>query len=339
MREPHSTPAISWAIEHYGLDGGIILTASHNPANYNGLKFNGPDGAPANIATTEQLTAKANHYLNTPPTYFKTKPGTVKTLSIQLEFAEQLVQKVTRAFGDDPTGLGDAKIIVDARHGATGEIWRELKKILGLMYCNVMHETPLDDFAGIEPNPYHPDTLAGLKEELSKGEFTLACAHDPDGDRHLIMDENGTLLTPEEIMIVILDQLIEAQCPIGALTTTLASSNIIESAAKHHDFNYYETKVGFKYFSTYLKQGRKVSKYTLAVESSGGFSTSFHTLEKCGYLPVVMILYSIAISGKPLSKLVNDVHEKYGKYYFKEVAISFPTHLKIKLSNSIKNSR
>lgn len=325
------TPVISWAIEHYALDGGIILTASHNPANYNGLKFNGPDGAPANVSTTEFLSQKANEYALNPPEFFETRQGTLKSVNLHLEFAEELVQKVTRACGDDPIGLGHAKILVDARHGATANIWHELKKILGLYACAIINGSPLNDFGGIEPNPYHKTVIESLSATCKEGDYTLACAHDPDGDRHLIIDETGSLLTPEEITLIILDQLLESDCPVGAIATTLASSQIIKSAATLNKLNFYETKVGFKYFNTYLKQGRKIGKQTLAVESSGGFSTSFHTLEKCGYLPVVMILYTIAMTEKPLSELRHAIHEKYGRYTFKEIAVRFPAHKRNKI--------
>lgn len=320
------TPVISWAIEQYGLDGGIILTASHNPANYNGLKYNGSDGAPASITTTEFLSQKANDYTLKTPEFFEARHGSLKTVDLHLEFAEELVQKVTKAFGEDPIGLGHARILVDARHGATANIWQELKKIIGLYSCSILNATPLNDFGGIEPNPYHRNVIHALSEACKKGEYTLACAHDPDGDRHLIMDETGALLTPEEVTVIIMEQLLESDCAIGAIATTLASSQIVKSAATHNALNFYETKVGFKHFNTYLKQGRKIGKQTLAVESSGGFSASFHTLEKCGYLPVVMILYTIAMTEKPLSELRKNIHDKYGRYTFKEIAVRFPAH-------------
>jgi phosphoglucomutase len=330
--EPTPTPVISWAIEKYAFDGGLILTASHNPPNYNGIKFNGPDGAPANEAMTEILAQKANLYFKHPSSArMELKPGQLKRNQFSMEFAEALVQKVTSTLGDDPIGLGHARILVDARNGSTAAVWSGLCDMLGLLECNISNATPLPNFGGKQPNPAHPDAVTELREKVLSGNYTMGCSHDPDGDRHFIMDELGRALSPEEVLVIILDQLKEIDADLLSIATTVASSAIVQSAAAYHKLNFYETKVGFKHFTIYLKQARRSKKITLAVESSGGFSSSFHTLEKCGFLPAVLLLYTIAMTGKKLSELLNDIHAKYGDFYFIESALEFPAHKRNKI--------
>ena len=319
--EPTPTPVISWAIEHHNWDGGLILTASHNPPNYNGIKFNPSDGAPAPVETTKILESLANSYLLNPPKP-PAKKGTLTAISLATEFASSMHKKLKDLLPNIDLDLQPMSIIADALHGSVAASWDALFQEFNLMSYQILHPDPRADFGNIEPNPTAEKALETIRKELIKHPVSLSVANDPDGDRHVILTEKGIRLKAEEVALIILDFLQTQNVPVGGIATTLASSNTIATSATHHQLSYLETSVGFKYFTPFLKKMRNSNKVGIAVESSGGFSTSFHTLEKCGFLPVILLLLDLKTTQKSLTLRLSEIRKKYGNPCFTERAIS-----------------
>lgn len=317
------TPLISWIIVKKHYNGGLILTASHNPPQYNGIKFNPEDGAPAPSEVTRILEARANELLDTPYTVQESDLSQVSRVSYETEFVDNMLatlQSVMKLTAPSVKGL---RTIIDSRHGTTGDMWAMIMTHLEMNDYQLINREPRSDFGGLEPNPTKPGGQQAVQALVRDSKAALGIANDPDGDRHVIIDDLGQVLTPEQTTVIILDYLMQHHVPVRGIATTVASSHLIKTALRNYHLQLAETGVGFKYFAPFLAECRQENMIGLAVESSGGFSTSFHTMEKCGFLPCLMIMMILADSKKKLSELVKAQSERYGQFVFLEAESHF----------------
>jgi phosphoglucomutase len=325
------TPVLSWAVRYGYYGGGLILTASHNPPEYNGIKFNPNPGQPAPVEVTTYLEQKANRYFLLPYSEVNTDIESLlfKHVNPIFDFAKDLIKRCEDLIQlQSPPSL---PVAVDCKHGACASTWNALFKPLTSL-LSLINSEPLPTFGKLNPNPTYFPGLNDLKKESC----SLSFANDPDGDRHVILDEKGTPLTPELTTTLIADYLLSLGHSINGIASTLASSGIIKAFAKKNQIHFEETKVGFKYFYPFLKSCHDKNELALAVESSGGFSISSHTYEKCGFLPCLLVLYICSHSGQPLSSLITDIINKYGNFHFSESSFTYDESQKESLKNIFK---
>lgn len=309
--QPTPTPVISWAIRHYDYQGGIILTASHNPPEYNGLKFNPANGAPAPKEITNRIETLGNTYLESSIT-----PGSYSLEETNLDesFAETIKETLTTYF---PGTTLSKPVSIDTKHGACAPTWSAIGEACDITF-NIVHEAHRSDFGGIEPNPTDTKGLQELQKKITITNALCGIANDPDGDRHIVVDENGVPLTPEETTTIIADYFVSQGAPVDGIATTVASSQLIKSFCKTYSLKVYETAVGFKYFAPFIEASEEKSTLLFAVESSGGFSMSGHTLEKCGFLPGLLLAYIAESQKASISQLKENILTKYGNFIFIE---------------------
>lgn len=327
------TPVVAFSIEHLKLSGGIVLTASHNPPAYNGLKFNDLNGAPAGPEITSIIQNYANQFYQNPPKLLKQK-GVLKKITDFSDFAEHIKKIQTHFFPDE---TGDLSIAVDSRHGATAACWQQIFNSLQTNSIHYLNADPLPDFGQLEPNPTKKAAIDSLSAFIVKHKLAMGIANDPDGDRHILLDEKGEALSPELTAVILLDYFVSSNIAIYGIATTLASSCIIKKAAQRLDLNYEETAVGFKYFSSFFQTARQKNRLGIAVESSGGISLSTHTFEKCGFLPGILIANILKKVRKPLSEIKKEILQKYGEYTFTEDQYTFTATKKDSMQNFIQN--
>jgi phosphomannomutase len=309
------TPVISWAITQYKLSGGLILTASHNPPEYNGIKFNPQNGAPAPLSITSQIETFANATDKKPPTPAQLPP-IIRFSPIQ-DFARHVTSLTQTLFPTPP----QCPIAIDAKHGAVASTWKAIEETLHLP-IHVINETPDPTFGSVNPNPTYLPGLTSLQKKQHEINAPIAIANDPDGDRHIILDETGTALTPEETTLIIAQALLDAGHPLSGVISTLASSSTLSIFCKKNNLTYIETEVGFKYIAAPLEKAHQNNQLMIGVESSGGFSITGHTLEKCGFIPGVLLAHILASSTRTLSEWKTLIYEKYGKRTFVETSVA-----------------
>lgn len=329
------TPLISWFIKTRQLTGGFILTASHNPPEYNGLKFNPSNGAPAPTSVTETIEKKANQLLYKPITTLQKKGTLIKESSID-GFCDDLIQLITPWFSVKQVS-SPLPVVIDAKHGTSAPIWNKLLSSLKIVHT-ILHQTPRSDFGQLETNPLHIDGLSDLIHAQKKKNAVMAIANDPDADRFCVLDETGYALSPEEVMAIIVHFLAKKRIPLAGIASTVASSQLVKSVSRKLEITYHETAVGFKYFAPFLEKAKEKKELAFGVESSGGITVSEHTLEKCGFFPGLCLLFILKETGKPLSQLKQEIENKYGRYYFLEKAITFTNEKKNRIVSWIQKS-
>jgi phosphoglucomutase len=314
------TPIISWAVRNNPYQLGIILTASHNPPNYNGIKINDAQGAPASVTITQPIQDAANALLKDitdPPPLDTTRISRVNHTD---PFITHLNTLLTDTFNLDIIPW-QTPYIIDCKCGSAIDVWQDITANASapMHWLNDNHSP---DFNFEQPNPTSPETIAQLSK-LATEHNTIAFSNDPDADRHVVIDEQGQHISPEKLTAIIIHYCVTHNITIHSVATTLANSQLVNAICEHHTIPVTQTKIGFKYFTPMLSSAAGQQKLSIGVESSGGFSISNHTLDKCGFLP---ILLAIAISKKrqtPLHKLSKEIDTLCGTFEFVEDGIPF----------------
>lgn len=312
VEKPVPTPLISWFVKTQGVGGGIVFTASHNPPEYNGIKFNSPPGGPASRDVT---TAIEGFILNRPDVLVGQSAPIVLVNPIP-DFSDFICVYVGGLYQNSSL----VPIVVDSRHGTSTDVWRALDGRVGVHVIDILHADSRPDFGGIEPNPTSKEALDDLRLAVIDRDGALGVGHDPDADRHAICDEQGVSVSPEMVAAIVLVDWVNHDIAVDGIVSTVASSAILRAVCHRMGKIYLETAVGFKYFTPAFQVA---TTRLIGVESSGGFSVSDYLYEKCGFLPAVLVAAISARRELTVSELVNEIDNLVGKFVFLEDKFEF----------------
>jgi phosphoglucomutase len=325
------TPAVAFTIVKDRLDGAINITASHNPGEYNGLKFSTPDGAPALPEVTSEVeneivklqqsnwefTAKANDPL-------------IENVDIRPAYLRDLATKV------DFKKIRDARLNVgyDALHGSGSGYLDEILRQENIP-ATVLHTDRDVYFGGHHPEPAE-EQMSELKTVMKKNSLQLGLATDGDADRFGVLDESGEFIYPNELIAMLVDYLIESRGWPGGVARTVATTHLIDRVAKLHNRELLETPVGFKYIGEYIKEGRIV----LGGEESAGLSVRGHVPEKDGILACLLITEMVASRRKSLKNQLFDLFSRVGEVYNRRLNVkldpAISTRVKEKIASDVQ---
>lgn len=301
---PDPTPALAHEILHSRLDGGINITASHNPAEYNGLKFSGPDGAPAMPEVTREIESLA---------------GRIERGELSLK-GPKFTAPLTRpadpkpAYLDALRGKIDFKAIADAKlevgfdplYGTSRGYLDGLLRECGAD-VHTIHDYREVLFAGTGPDPSQQN-LAELAEYVRTRHCAAGLSTDGDADRFGFVDADGTWIHPNYILALLADYLIEVRRIPGGIGRSVATTHLIDAVAKHHGVPVYQTPVGFKYIGELIKE----DKIVLGGEESAGMTIRGHLPEKDGILACLLVAEMLAKRGLTLKQQIDELFKKVG---------------------------
>lgn len=326
---PAPTPSVSYAIKDRGLIGGIVITASHNPARYNGIKYKTYYAGSA----TPDITKRLESYLGKSEIKYisldeaKSK-GKIKIEDISprhLEFVKKYVDlkllKKTRF-----------KVLVDSMYG-TGNDY--ISQLLSGGTCKVdtIHGEKNPGFGGINPEPIMPN-LKELVDKVKSFKYDVGLATDGDADRLGVALPNGKLLTGHKVMSVLLLHLIEDRKMKGDVIQTICGTVLIDKICKKYKLKTHETLVGFKYISEIM-----IKKDTLiGGEETGGVAFKNYIPERDGILSGLLILEMMAMRKKNLDAILKDIDKEYGTYEYRRLDVKYPDAKKSKLMEFLKKN-
>ncbi len=304
---PDPTPALSHGILHSRLDGGINITASHNPAEYNGLKFSGSDGAPAMPEVTREIESLAERIergefsLKGP----KFTAPLMRPADPKPAYMDALRQKI------DFKAITGAKLKVayDPLYGAARGYLDDLLRECGAS-VHTIHDFRDPLFAGTGPDPSRQN-LAELAECVKREHCAAGLSTDGDADRFGFVDADGTWIHPNYILALLADYLIEVRGIPGGVGRSVATTHLIDAVAKHHGVPVYQTPVGFKYLGELIKE----DKIVLGGEESAGLSIRGHLPEKDGILACLLVAEMLAKRGLTLKQQIEELFKKVGPCY------------------------
>ncbi len=317
------TPVIAHTIRHRKAIGGINLTASHNPAEYQGLKFSTANGAPATPDVTKQIEENivklqaANWTFNAAP--FGT--FTCKTFNPMPDYFRQL-QRFIRY---DVIKKAKLKIAVDLSYGTAHGYLDFLLEKAGAKVTLFHNElNPL--FGGHHPEP-DAAGMADAAKFVRRGQAQLGLGTDGDADRFGVVDQDGTWLTPNQILTLTLYHLKKNRGWTGAVVRTVPTSHQLDAVAELLGVKVHETPVGFKYIGALMES----EPIIVGGEESGGLSVKGHTPEKDGILACLLMAELVATEKKSLGQILKQLSKQIGEFYSDRINISFAPEKKAAL--------
>src|SRR6266571_2863055 len=300
IAEAAPTPAISHAVIHEKADGAINFTASHNPPEYNGIKFSTPDGAPALPGVTQQIEREIAA---------DGTSGTTKTEVQQLDPKPAYLARLREIIDLSAIQKAGLRVVFDPLWGAARGYSDSLLRDAGVEVATV-HDYRDVLFGGHAPEP-DDHLLEPMREKMRDIKSHIGIATDGDADRFGIVDEDGTFLQPNYIIALLFDHLVESRGWKNGVGKSVATTNLINALAAHHNVELHETPVGFKYIGELIKQ----DKIAIGGEESAGLSIRHHVPEKDGVLAGLLCCEMMARRGKPLDRQLQELFVNVGSFY------------------------
>lgn len=294
-----STPLLYFGVNHLEAEAGIMITASHNPPQYNGMKLVGQQALPLKSEEIDNLEQKALQFASEAPEPISASQE-VATRDISTNFVDFLIQ-------DREISLPDP-IVVDCGNGMSGPVVGQVLSRLGVEYKPLYFE-PDCSFPNHEANPLKEETLDSLKSSLEKKKAFLGVAFDGDGDRVGFVDENGNIISGDMITALLSRKILKEKGG-GAVVYDLRSSKIVPEIIKKFGGEPIESRVGYPFIRHLMKENDAVS----GGELSSHFYFPFQFEDKTAYfesgiLALLEILELISETGKSLSELVEPLQE------------------------------
>ncbi len=296
------TPAFSWTAYERKALGALVLTASHNPAKYLGLKVKGGFGG----SVSEDVTGKIENLLGT-TLPLSSSQGTITKFDPWASYTSQLSSLVDVGKIRSAIASGKLKLMVDVMHGAAST---GLTRLLG---CNIDEINASRDtlFGGTAPEPlarYIPELFQEIKKtaKLEPDSLRVGLVFDGDCDRIVVVDGKGNYCSTQILIPILIEHLAQRRKLDGEIVKTVSGSDLIPKIAQLFNIPLFETPIGYKY----IAQRMLTTQVLVGGEESGGVGYSTHIPERDALLSALYILEAVVESGKDISQLYQDLQEK-----------------------------
>src|SRR5579883_2558423 len=297
------TPAISYAVKSQGAAGGIVITSSHNPWNWNGVKFKGKFGGSATPAIMKAIEAELK---DDPPVKSAGNSAPIEEVDLK-----QAYIKAICSFADlDLIAKANFKFAIDCMYGAGRGVLTQIFRDHNIQHVAIRQEmNPL--FPGINPEPIQPH-IALLQETVVKEKCQAGFATDGDADRIGAVTEDGACVDSHKIISILLRWVVERKKWPGAVVRAFNTTGMIDRIAAKNGRKLYECPIGFKYIADLMMEHEIV----LGGEESGGLGYGRFLPERDGILNSLLLANVMAEEKKPLGQLVADLQRDFGPHYY-----------------------
>ena len=320
------TPCVSYETVRRKAMGAINFTASHNPPEYNGLKFSTSNGAPALPEITKQiereihLVQQKNERMDV---YEKTE------LIEEIDPKDRYLTELKTKVDIDAIRKSGLRIAIDSLYG-TSRDYLDYFLLEADVEMKIIHNYRDPYFGGFSPE-CNEKNLGELRRIITDEKYDLGLATDGDADRFGIIDDRNRFVAPNTILALLSVYLKRYRNIPGGLARSVATTHLIDSIARKLDVPLYETPVGFKYIGELIL----ADKIALGGEESAGMSMYRHLPEKDGILACLLVAEMVARTGKKIGQLVEEMHAEFGHYYSKRVDLKLTPQLKEALAQKL----
>lgn len=297
------TPCVSWMVKHHKALAGIMITASHNPWQWNGIKFKESYGGSASPSYTQKI----QDHLPKP------SGGRINQLAPNQKIAffdpkKEYLEQIKSLIDVKAIQKSKFKVVHDSIHGAGAGY---IKTIVGDS-CKELRESFDPKFGGVNPEPIEKN-LKTLKDELNQGSFDLGLATDGDADRIGAMNAEGKFIDAHHIFALLLMHYVENKNMRGAIIKSVSTTQMIDRLAKLYGLQVIETPIGFKHICQELLANPDA---LMGGEESGGISFSPHVHERDGILNGLFLLEMMAKQNASLNELIDQLYQKVGAHFY-----------------------
>ncbi|HZE64807.1 MAG TPA: hypothetical protein VE056_13060, partial [Pyrinomonadaceae bacterium] len=304
FNEAAPTPLISWAVKELNAQGGVVITASHNPPDFNGFKIKAPWGGSASPATTAAVEKLVDAQ----------EPKRKELVNKQSELLSPAIESYRAQIASyidlDRLRKAKASVVVDPMHGSAGN-WVESFLNGGELKVETIrgYRDPL--FGGVNPEPIDKN-LAPLKQRVIANKALVGLATDGDADRLGAVNELGEAMTMHDVVPLILLHLVRERKMTGGVVRTFSQSVLLKRMATALNLKLYETPIGFKYVADLMLN----DDILIGAEESGGIGVKGHIPERDGILNSLLFLEAIITAGKPPTEMLRELHQEFGEFHF-----------------------
>lgn len=322
------TPCVSFETVRRKAMGAINFTASHNPPEYNGLKFSTSNGAPALPEITKQIereihaVQQKNERLDV---YEKSE------LIEEIDPKDRYLNELRQKLDVDTIRNSGLRIAIDSLYGTSRDYLDYFLLEAGLE-VKIIHNFRDPYFGGFSPE-CNEKNLGELRKIVSNEKFDLGLATDGDADRFGIIDDRNRFVSPNVILALVAVYLKRYRNIPGGLARSVATTHLIDAIARKLGIPCYETPVGFKYIGELILE----DKIALGGEESAGMSMYRHLPEKDGILACLLVAEMVARTGKRVNQLIEETYKEFGPYYSKRSDLRLTPQLKETLSAKLAN--
>ena len=306
---PCPSPALSLLVRQRGAAGGIMITASHNPYRWNGVKLKASYGSSALPSIVAQVEQELEGVLarGVPP--LPPRADLIHSLDILAPYLDTVEKLV------DWEKMRAAKLrfVVDPMHGSARGLLRALMKRNGIA-CDEIRGTRDPLFGGVNPEPIEPH-IAALQTAARDGRYDAGLAADGDGDRIGAVDRDGTFITPHQVFAILLWHLAGAREIPGDVAKTFSTTKLLDKIAARFGRRVHETPVGFKYICELMLE----NDILLGGEESGGIGTKLYLPERDATVVALLLAEVMAWHRKSLGELVALLHAEFGEHHYGRV--------------------
>lgn len=314
------TPVIAYTIRLRKAIGGINMTASHNPPEYQGLKFSTSNGAPAPPEVTRQIE---KHVADLTARHWTCSTAVIGTFQCQtIDPQPAYFKQLRKLVNLDTIRKAKLKVAVECMFG-TGRGYLDTILAEAGAKLTVFDDHPDPLFGGHHPEP-NAEGMAQVRECIRRGKAVLGLGVDGDADRFGVVDKDGTWLTPNQILALTLYHLKKNRGWTGAVVRTVPTSHQVDAIAAWLGVKVHETPVGFKYIGALMES----EPIIVGGEESGGLSVKGHVPEKDGILACLLMAELVATERKSLGQILKALEKHIGEFHTERINIAVPAEQK-----------
>ncbi|OQB25135.1 MAG: Phosphoglucomutase [Firmicutes bacterium ADurb.Bin182] len=323
------TPLIMFTVKQYGLDYGIAVTASHNPALYNGIKVFTAGGRDADEQTTGEIEKYIGLLENQRIKVLPYDEAKSQGLVVEINPLNDYIDSILSMIDTESIKQRRLKVVLDPMYGVSQT---SLRTILLTARCevDVIHERHDTLFGGRLPAP-NVKTLNGLSQFVTENKCDLGIATDGDADRIGVIDESGAFLHPNKLLVLLYYYLLKYRKWHGPVVRNNSTTHLLDRVAQGFGETCYEVPVGFKHISLKMEQSDAV----IGGESSGGLSVRGHIKGKDGIYAAVLLIEMMAVTRKKLSELYREITDKYGEVFQADAEVQLDERLRQTLKDRL----
>jgi len=307
------TPALSYGVRDLGAAGGVMITSSHNPYQWNGVKYKawyGGSGKPSIMTAIESCLDK--------PLPKSIMPAEIS----EVDFLPGYIEAIRRFADLDLIAKSGFKFAIDCMYGAGSGILAGIFKSIGVDYVEIRAEhDPL--FPGINPEPIEPHVHA-LEETVVQHHCHAGLVTDGDADRIGAVDEHGNFVDAHKVYAVLLEWLLTRKKWPGDVTRAFNTTSMIDRICARYGRHLYEHGIGFKYVCDLMLE----KNILIGGEESGGIGIARHLPERDGLLNALLIANVMAEEGRTLGQLVQHLQDTYGEHQYGRIDLHIDDNLK-----------
>ena len=307
--KPCPTPAISCLVRHRKAAGGIVITASHNPYRWNGIKYKASYGSSALPSIVAQIEQELEGVLQKGVPPLPPRKELIHALEPRAPYLNALEKLV------DWKRLRDAKLrfVFDPMHGSAAGLLPELFR-RNRIHCDEIRGTRDPRFGGVHPEPIEPH-IEALRQAVLASKFDAGFCADGDGDRIGAIDRSGAFVTPHQIFALLVWHLAGTRNLPGDIAKTFSVTKLIDKLAAKFGRRLHEVPIGFKYICELMLE----QNILIGGEESGGIGTSLYLPERDATVSALFLAELMAWHGKSLGELLAVLHAEFGEYHYGRV--------------------